>query len=40
MYIDKYNIETLIIEAGSRKYKDEQESYFNGYLNNTELMVS
>ena len=35
--LDKYNIETLIIEAGSRKYNDEQESYFNGYLNNSEF---
>ena len=35
--LDKYNIETLIIEAGSRKFNDEQESFFNGYLNNSEF---
>ena len=30
--LDKYNIESLIIEAGSRKYNEGQESYFNGYF--------
>lgn len=35
--LDKHNIETLIIEAGSRKFSDEQESFFNGYLNNSEF---
>ena len=35
--LDKYNIETLIIEAGGRNFSDEQESFFNGYLNNSEF---